>query len=295
MSRCLRISTTNKKFQNMDTFREKLKEAKGLSQVKLAKHISSYHPVIGKYELDEVKTSTSSIKKILENVTFFMLVLFALSYTYLYLYYRKFNIEISTYIDYSEVVFLTSNIIPWLLPLSAPLLMDYFLKISNNDHLSKIEILEKFSKVLGLISLMLLLSKILLSSFTLYKNFEPEILSLLLICLTWISLIYLILKNKNDELFINKLFSSFILTLTAIATLSLAIGTYATQKANSVKIGNKVISDVSFNYNNDRITTNDSLIFIGNTKSTLFLYNSQTKSSYVFSLAQVSNMVYSSN
>jgi transcriptional regulator with XRE-family HTH domain len=51
----------------METFGKKLREAreaKGFSQAELAKHISSYHSIIGKYERDEVKPSIDVVKKI---------------------------------------------------------------------------------------------------------------------------------------------------------------------------------------------------------------------------------------
>ncbi len=51
----------------MDSFGKKLREAreaKGFSQAELAKQISSYHSIIGKYERDEVKPTVDVIKKI---------------------------------------------------------------------------------------------------------------------------------------------------------------------------------------------------------------------------------------
>ena len=51
----------------MDSFGKKLREAreaKDFSQAELAKQISSYHSIIGKYERDEVKPTVDVIKKI---------------------------------------------------------------------------------------------------------------------------------------------------------------------------------------------------------------------------------------
>ncbi len=53
----------------MDTFGKKLREAreaKGFSQAELAKLISSYHSIIGKYERDEVKPTIDVVKKLAE-------------------------------------------------------------------------------------------------------------------------------------------------------------------------------------------------------------------------------------
>ena len=55
----------------MDTFGKKLREAreaKGFSQAELAKLISSYHSIIGKYERDEVKPTIDVVKKLAEGL-----------------------------------------------------------------------------------------------------------------------------------------------------------------------------------------------------------------------------------
>ena len=53
----------------MSSFGKKLREcreAKSFSQAELAKHINSYHSIIGKYERNEVKPSIDVIKKLAE-------------------------------------------------------------------------------------------------------------------------------------------------------------------------------------------------------------------------------------
>ncbi|TGV00387.1 helix-turn-helix domain-containing protein [Flavivirga rizhaonensis] len=53
----------------MSGFGKKLREcreAKNFSQAELAKHINSYHTIIGKYEKGEVKSSIDIIKKLAE-------------------------------------------------------------------------------------------------------------------------------------------------------------------------------------------------------------------------------------
>ncbi len=55
----------------MDTFGKKLREAreaKGLSQSKLAKQISSHHSIVGKYERDEVKPTIDVVKRLAEEL-----------------------------------------------------------------------------------------------------------------------------------------------------------------------------------------------------------------------------------
>jgi transcriptional regulator with XRE-family HTH domain len=52
---------------NMDSFGKKLREcrdAKNFSQAELAKQISSYHSIIGKYERDEVKPTIDVVKRL---------------------------------------------------------------------------------------------------------------------------------------------------------------------------------------------------------------------------------------
>ncbi len=51
----------------MTTFGGKLRECrseKGYSQTELAKHIDTYHSIIGKYERDEVKPTIDVVKKL---------------------------------------------------------------------------------------------------------------------------------------------------------------------------------------------------------------------------------------
>ena len=51
----------------MDTFVKKFKEcreAKGLSQAKLAKEVSLHHSIIGRYERDEAKPTIDVVKRL---------------------------------------------------------------------------------------------------------------------------------------------------------------------------------------------------------------------------------------
>lgn len=55
----------------MDTFRKKLKEAreaKNFSQAEIARQIEVHHPIIGKYERDEVKPSIDVVKKLAQSL-----------------------------------------------------------------------------------------------------------------------------------------------------------------------------------------------------------------------------------
>ncbi|MEM0576126.1 hypothetical protein [Flavobacterium polysaccharolyticum] len=246
-------------------------------------------------------------KKITENIPLLSIVFIYFGYCNLHFFYREFKIEIYNYISNSEILL---SFLPTIVIIGASfgfiiinLIINHSQRVKveqiNSENiaeekveepkLKKIEFFKaKFKSpivICFIIFLLILIVKIYLEQGLDFKRYELKEYSLVTSLITPI-LYYFFLREFGDE-FLKKYY--FFIALSVIVFIGNQIGDYRKCEAEKIKDG---ITDIqiSFLINNKEIKTNKNLLLIGQTQSSIFLFDRISKSSYVFNREEIQNL-----
>ncbi|MDJ1500656.1 hypothetical protein [Xanthocytophaga agilis] len=264
------------------------------------------------------------MKKIIEIIPVLTAALLYLGYCHIYYYYDTFGVNIYSYVSSSELLLLflptliystgviliglTSNLIKTFLDNynqiererntqeeNAPSTLTPSNTQTSNSKWSVF--LRKAGKfifnyfqppVYGAFSFLFLSFAItqLIMSFYQIKNYQLKEI-FLFIDIIFLFLIFNGLLRYKEYLKRNIL---LIITFMIFYIGKSIIGSYRVQQAQEIMDG-YAISNVSFQYNNHKIVTTSSLLYIGQTEQYLFLYNRTNKSIPIFKMENVDSLV----
>lgn len=255
-------------------------------------------------------------KKIIDNIPILSIILIYFGYCNLYFYFKEFKIEVYNYISNSEILL---SFLPTIVILGATFGYLIISLVINHNQLAKneenksaktqdIEVTKKteieidkqkskkisFDKsilkspifICGILSIFFVLLNFYLKNQLNFKNYELKNYSLITSFTTPILYYYLLIEYGNE--FLKKY--SFFIALSIIVFIGNQIGGYRKCEAEEIKDG---ISDIqiSFTINNKEIKTNRDLLLIGQTQSTIFLYDRINKSSFIFNRDKLEKLI----
>lgn len=239
------------------------------------------------------------VKKIIEYGSSIYALLTIITYVYLSIFYKLFNIEIYTFLSTSEIFVLflheMESVIFFVLSFIVIFAIQIFaMRFENSKTTFQKRQLSKAKKTKILIILVV-------SSTTTIGLFVYLILQM-----TWlqranigyliISLIYLtvilFLKRKLERIRVNhvRFRRSDYYLVTIIFYLIMMSSYHALVKEYKVKNHNIFSYDVSFIYKEKKIVTGDSLLLIGTTNNYIFLYDKESHLSEIYPIKELSEI-----
>ena len=252
-------------------------------------------------------------KKIIENIPLLSIVLIYFGYCNLYFFFKEFKIEIYNYISNSEILF---SFLPTIVITAATfgfLIINMVINhsqrekkeenntgkvIENNQKIEQESEIPKSKKLKFNIPLLkspivicfIIYTLLLIINFILkydlnYKDYELKKYTLLTSFITPFLYYYILIEFGNE--FLKKY--SFFIALSVIIFIGKQISDYRKCEAEEIKNGITNI-EISFMINNKEIKTNKNLLLIGQTQSSIFLYNRKNKSSYIFDRGKIENL-----
>ncbi|WP_029271685.1 hypothetical protein [Flavobacterium sp. KJJ] len=240
------------------------------------------------------------LKKLEDLIKFFPLIfilLTTLGYIHLQSYYYFFDIEIINYLDVSEIVLLFFDksillIAGILIIIPISYILDNKLSQSNNQETiqrpeTKINS-DKYLKRMGYFIVFIMIVRLALNVIS--GNYISLVFTIgFIICLFIFFLLekylFKILIQKFSVFFFLSLFASFaMLLLASLLTISNIV-----EKGYNIRYNNEIIKEVSFSYNNKIIQTSKELIYIGETKKNIFLFNPKKNETMIFKMENIDN------
>jgi hypothetical protein len=244
-------------------------------------------------------------KKIIENITLLSIILIYFGYCNLYFFFKEFKIDIYNYISNSEILF---SFLPTIVITAASfgyLIISLAInhnqrgkqdannqekEIENNKKNEQDLEIPKSKKMRFNISILkspiiicftiytlLILVRFIIKHEMDYKDYELKKYSLLISFMIPILYYYVLIEFGNE--FLKKY--SFFIALFVIIFIGNQISEYRKCEAEEIKNGITNI-EISFVINNKEVKTNKKLLLIGQTQSSIFLYDRSNKTSYVF-------------
>lgn len=243
------------------------------------------------------------MKKIIEHLPLLTICLLYFAFCNLHFYYNEFKIEIYNYISPSEILFSFLPTIVWATVIVYGYTINVvFLKsqelqkntLENSEEKKEKElpktlmgvILDSIgSYVLVYYILHFTIKIILLKAFH-YKQYELQafyFISALVFCLV---ICFYIIKNKKGNIITEH---ALLFSVCLFAYIGFQFYTIRSLEALKVKNG---VTDrkVSFKYDNRIVTTSQTLIFIGQTQSNLFLYNKKDSTAVTFKTSNIDSL-----
>lgn len=244
-----------------------------------------------------VKTELDTIIK---SFPLILIVLTTLGYVHLQSYYYFFDIEIINYLEISEIplLFFNKSILIILLILII-IIISYFVddKIAKEENEIENYNLEKLKyeiskpkrfihKILGWVIIFLLVTYIIIN--LIFKNYIGLIYPIFyIIC----ALIYILSEKTILKTLVNKhnTFSSIIIYLGFASLILFNISTISNsiEKGYRLRYENEQSKLISFTYDEKIIETNKKIIYIGQTKKSLFLFDKEKDETLIFKMEKV--------
>jgi hypothetical protein len=241
----------------------------------------------------------------LENIIKFFPLIFilltTLGYIHLQTYYYYFNIDILNYLDITEIILLFFNkSILLTLGIISVVVVSYVLdyKITNETDEKK-EIpntkpINKRSLYFGTFIILSLIGYVLL--LLIRENYIGLIYP---IGYTIGAIIYFILEKYVFKILFthqSAFFSiSTVISIVALFLINLITITYSIEKGYYIRYKNQVLKQISFSYNKETIHTTNNVKYIGETKSNLFLYDSNKKETIIYKMENIDNIIIKIN
>jgi hypothetical protein len=236
-------------------------------------------------------------------INFFPLIFIILStlgYINLQAYYYFFNIEILNYLELSEIILLFFNTSILLIAgiifiVGLSFILDH--KIMNEFDINNVDSnqtrtnkIQSSLKIGGLFILILIVLQILFN--LIIKNYMGIIFPIgFIICGIVFFVVdkyffnVLIIKSKRPFLFFTTVISFFSLLLINLITI-----TNSMQNAYDIRYNHFQIKQLCFSYNSKTIKTSEELLYIGETKSALFLFDSKNSETIIFKIENIDYM-----
>ena len=247
------------------------------------------------------------MKKLIEYLPALTICLVYFGFCNLYSYYIEFKIDIYNYISNTEILlsFLPTIVISITLIYGAV----YQLVIQKSqvpnvkesviifDRPSSIPFIKKYKKVstyfksipgLAIIYVIVkFLIILMLEKFFYFKKYELQ--NFELICgFILIFILYIGSDSHKNQVFINRNFN--LVTIFIIIYMSVQINIYRKADADMLKAGVS-IRKISFIYNNHKVKSSKSIMYIGQTQSSLFLYNIADSSTIIYKTSGIDSLI----
>lgn len=247
------------------------------------------------------------MKQILENyksnIPIFLLLVYSLGYVYLNRFYSQFNISIENYISLTDILFLVINKVIYTILLyliieaglifisqfSLNMLARIHYIKNNKDEILEKKVNEFINKHHNETSLVILL----IVSIG-YVYFGEEILEIaaILFSLFFIKLLFVIKKNQKPDEQSQMFYDLSFIILLPIFLICFGIWGYSESK--TIKLNSaiqKELPRVEFSCNGKVYSTkNLNFIYIGETSSSLFIYDKIKRNSIIFNKTNISEL-----
>ena len=109
----------------------------------------------------------------------------------------------------------------------------------------------------------------------------------------------LIVENRILKILINKsnVFSTFSIYVSFILLVlfNLSIITDSIEKGYNIRYGNSVSKQISFDYNNGEIKTSKSIVYLGETRNDLFMFDRMNSKTYIYKKKKIENYIIKLN
>jgi len=254
------------------------------------------------------------MKKIIEYVPIITVCLIYFGFCNLHYYYKEFNVDIYHYISNTEILL---SFLPTIVLLAStfyvfaysqlinhPDFIKKYEKVTGNQEIvedNKIEeeeeikpqqkrkiwrILSTFPVPLILLLFIEIITSLILTECFGFKTYELQIK--LFYAFLFLSLIYFSSTLYKNQKLIND--NILLITIFSVIYLGNQISTYRKLDADKVKDGmpnRKIV----FEYSGKKISTSNQNVYIGQTQSHLFLYNTKNKSTYVYKTENIDSLI----
>lgn len=240
----------------------------------------------------------------LESATKFFPLIFvllsALSYIHLEFYYLFFDINILSYLDLSEIVLLFFNksiliTIFIIIIIVVSYILDYRINKETTSKIeeAKLKVKRGFRyKTLNNLWLIMIVTLLIYIVFVLITKdyigliFPIGYIILMLIFYVFVRHIAIIFISKHTIIFS----FSFWVGIFTVSLFNLLTLTKSIETGYNVRYKNKVIKNISFTYNQKQIETSQALKYIGETRSSLFLFDNTRLETIIFKMENIDNM-----
>jgi hypothetical protein len=254
------------------------------------------------------------MKKIIEYVPIITVCLIYFGFCNLHYYYKEFNVDIYHYISNTEILL---SFLPTIVLLGSTLYVFAYTQLINHpDFIKKDEkvksnqeivennieegeeikpqqkkkiwrILSTFPVLILLLLFFEVITTLILTKCFGFKSYELQYINLVY-AFMFLSVIYFSSTLFKNQKLIND--NILLITIFSVIYLGNQISTYRKLDADKVKDGmpNKKIV---FEYSGKKISTSNQNVYIGQTQSHLFLYNTKNKSTYVYKTENIDSLI----
>lgn len=249
------------------------------------------------------------LKKISDNIPFLSIVLIYYAYCNLYYYYKEFKIEIYSFVSNSEILLSFLPIIVIVTATIGTYISSYIIglatgeknkidrqKRQQSDTINESQLIEKptnKNRLLITIGIILIIAQIattyILINFQHYKRYQLReyflYTSFIIPVFIFINIYFLVGREILYKY-------SYLISLFLILYIAQQIGTFRKFEAEAIKNEPSKFR-LSFIYKGAKvINTMDSIVFIGQTQSSIFLYQKKDSSTLVFNRSNIDSLVY---
>jgi hypothetical protein len=243
------------------------------------------------------------MERLLKYSTLIYAFLLFLGYAYLDTYYNWFGIEIFSFLDTSEILLSFLRNINTL-GVFLFIVLVYIALTSLTDRIkldrinNYIEASEKRKSITYLLGLLLAAGVVIFSAYQLVITIMDGPLEIIFILIyILIAIVFIVLykhfksiletnKKEKEDIERSKKVLRLIIVIAVAFGFNFLTATYAYRRT----IDKKETADISFNYDNRLVKTNDTILYIGSTSKYIFLRNVKKKSNLVFEKEKITNL-----
>lgn len=236
------------------------------------------------------------MNRLTKNISLFAILLFLIKFSFLKAYYDSFNINILNYMDYSEILLSNSNFIVFFSTTFLLLYLFFFDKLNHKNNKETILINDSNIGVLKNTSRFFL---ILVSFLILVKIFVPKVNDYtykpyLYFFITIFLLLAVFLNDvSNDKSKLINVFKNKLINYIVVSCIFFFIAhMFAVAQVISIKTGKFKKTHTSFKYKTSFVFTSDILIDIGETKSTVFIYDKNKEQTFIYNKTYIDSTAY---
>lgn len=245
------------------------------------------------------------MKKLISILPLLTICIIYLGYCYLHFYYTYFNLDIYNYISSSDILLSFLPIVILILTFLVGFInvkiinykviknddKDIIVSNENNTSVKKKTSVFKYilSSPLTYILLLLIVYHI-LRKYLLqyYYDFELQYLELSFFITMYSLILWNVYSNSKLDLYLKQ---PILFMLFLIVTSTIIISSFRKLDAKKIKFGIPV-KQVSFIYKNKLYKSNQNILFVGQTQTSIFLYQRSNNSTMVFNTSEVEFLVF---
>lgn len=235
----------------------------------------------------------NKLESVIKFFPLIFIILTTIGYIHLQVYYYYFDIEILNYLDLTEIILLFFDkslllTLGILFTVFISYILDYKIKkeTDNKTEDSSAKSKKKPLRYFEISLIILQLAYIALS--IIQENYIGLLYPIgFIIC----TIIYFLLEKYVFEMLFKNhgtfFFLSFVAGFVALLLINLSTITYSIEKGYNLRYKNITLKQISFSYNNKIISTSNKIKYIGETKSSLFLYDFNKRETIIYKMENV--------